>query len=136
MFKLTFTPNHDAIKQHVENRATYLSTVLAERQDKTFKVRVDNQEYALRYEINEKQVTIYSGGGLIGSITRPRLQLNVGQFLFPASEYISLDDGLNPGAYQTTVYEVTEDAFPPELGAKIMHHIQDIGFFSILGLKF
>ena len=140
MLKISFKPNPAGIEAYA--RAKVLSRIreLQARSDKTFTLEIAGQTYHLRYELSDAGVvTIFTQDGQnIGSAVRPNLQLNVGQFLLPVAESLSLDQvdgGYNPDVFQTPVYEFYENGLSPEIGAAIMKKIESTGFLTLLGIN-
>jgi hypothetical protein len=139
MISLSFTPNMQALEQQIRARQQQNIQQLKAREYKKFKVEVEGILYVLSYEItNEGVVSIYTDEGqAIGSLIRPTLQLNVGQWLLPVAESIDLDSesGYNPQAQQPGFYEIYEDSLPPVICQKIIDHIKSVDFLTLLQQK-
>ena len=139
MLNLTLTIDHLAIERQARLRVAENMTRLKQQEDRTFSIMLDGLSWPLSYDLDDQGLaTIYYRGDTQGSVVRPTLKLNVGQFLLPPAEYLCLDgvpEGLNPEAQQAGFYEIYDHGLSSVLAGRIMDEIRRIGFFKAVSQK-
>jgi len=142
MLSLTLNIDYTILKQQLLDHVAAKILKYKTQADKTFVVFLSGVPHTLQYDIDEAGCAIiyYAGSSdpRDASVVTPTLKLNVGQFMLPATESLTLPDknlGLNPDACQAGFYELWDCSIPRTLAEQLMHEIRKIGFFNAIKQK-
>ena len=136
MFSVQFHLDADRLKQYAQNRVQNLVKSLQDRQDKTFRLPVDDETYDIRYEIDPQgQVQLFVRSPETGDrdLIVPDLNLNIGAMLLPES--MALDeagDGFNPDVEYVPYKVLGSNSLSEAVLRRIRAKILKIGFIKLV----